>query len=114
MRSTPRPVFRSNLEAMSRSPLSQPTDRRDSSARDLALDLARPYRGWFAVILLAMLVEAAVGLAAPWPLKVVLDYAIEHRPLPHWAAQVLGPGLASNGTGIAAAVRSEEHTSELQ
>jgi hypothetical protein len=31
--------------------------------------LARPYRGSLIVILIAMLVETAMGLAGPWPSK---------------------------------------------
>src|ERR1043166_2403496 len=84
----------------------------------LVFDLARPYRGWFVIILLAMLVEAAAGLAAPWPLKIVIDYAVGHQSAPHWLARLLGPGLAADGTALAAAaavsLRSEEDTSELQ
>ena len=69
----------------------------------LVFDLARPYRGWFVIILLAMLVEAATGLAAPWPLKIVIDYAVGHQSAPHWLARLLGPGLAADGTALAAA-----------
>src|ERR1041385_6090486 len=64
----------------------------------LVFDLARPYRGWFVIILLAMLVEAATGLPAPWPLKIVIDYAVVHQSVPHWLARLLGPGLAADGT----------------
>jgi ABC-type multidrug transport system fused ATPase/permease subunit len=69
----------------------------------LVFDLARPYRGWFVIILLAMLVEAATGLAGPWPLKIVIDYAVGHQSVPHWLAALLGPGLATDGTALAAA-----------
>jgi ABC-type multidrug transport system fused ATPase/permease subunit len=69
----------------------------------LVFDLARPYRGWFVTILLAMLVEAATGLGAPWPLKMVIDYAVGHQPAPHWLARLLGPWLATDGAAVAAA-----------
>ncbi len=39
----------------------------------LVFELGRPYRGWFVIILLATLVEAAAGLAGPWPLKIVIQ-----------------------------------------
>jgi ABC-type multidrug transport system fused ATPase/permease subunit len=78
------------------------SDRPTGTAR-LVFDLARPYRGWFVTILLAMLVEAATGLAGPWPLKIVIDYAVGHQPVPHWFAVVLGPGLAGDGAAVAAA-----------
>ena len=41
----------------------------------LVLMLLRPYRGWLAIVFIAMLVEIATSLAAPWPLKLVLDDA---------------------------------------
>jgi len=69
----------------------------------LVFDLARPYRGWFVIILLAMLVEAATGLAGPWPLKIVIDYAVGHQPVPHWVIRLLGPGLAADGMALGAA-----------
>ena len=68
----------------------------------LVFDLGRPYRGWFVIILLAMLVEAATGLAGPWPLKIVIDYAIGHQAVPQWIVHLLGP-VAADGTGLAAA-----------
>src|SRR5262245_21272924 len=38
--------------------------------------LLRPYRGgWLTIVLLAALVETAMSLAAPWPLKVILRSA---------------------------------------
>jgi subfamily B ATP-binding cassette protein MsbA len=56
-----------------------------------ALTLVRPYRGWVALVLLAMLIETATILAAPWPLKVVLDSVFDSRPLPGFLAW-LTPG----------------------
>ena len=69
----------------------------------LVLKLARPYRGWFVIILLAMLVETATSLAGPWPLKIVIDYAIGHDPVPDWVVRLFGPTLAANGMALAAA-----------
>jgi ABC-type multidrug transport system fused ATPase/permease subunit len=78
-------------------------ERSPKGTARLVLELGRPYRGWFAVILLAMLVEAAAGLAGPWPLKIVIDYAVGHQPVPHWVVGLLGPGLAADGVAVAAA-----------
>ncbi|MFO0874515.1 MAG: ABC transporter transmembrane domain-containing protein [Phycisphaerales bacterium] len=50
----------------------------------LVLELLRPYRGWLVVILLAMLVETAMSLAAPWPLKLVLDSVLGDHAPPRW------------------------------
>jgi ABC-type multidrug transport system fused ATPase/permease subunit len=47
-------------------------------------ELLRPYRGWLAIILLATAVETAMGLAAPWPLKIVLDNVIGGDQPPGW------------------------------
>jgi ABC-type multidrug transport system fused ATPase/permease subunit len=52
----------------------------------LVIDLLRPYRGWLAIVFAAMLVEIAAGLAAPWPLKLVIDDALGNHHLPHWLA----------------------------
>ncbi|HKE89678.1 MAG TPA: ABC transporter ATP-binding protein [Gemmatimonadales bacterium] len=79
-----------------------PAARSPTMAR-LVVDLARPYRGWFVIILLAMLVEAATVLAGPWPLKMVIDYGVGHQPVPHWIAQLLGPRFAADGIALAGA-----------
>jgi ABC-type multidrug transport system fused ATPase/permease subunit len=50
----------------------------------LVIDLLRPYRGWLAIVFVAMLVEIGTGLAAPWPLKLVIDDALGNHHLPHW------------------------------
>src|ERR1700682_6114500 len=39
----------------------------------LIRSLIRPYRGTLAIVLMAMLVQTATSVAAPWPLKIVLD-----------------------------------------
>jgi ABC-type multidrug transport system fused ATPase/permease subunit len=50
----------------------------------LLRDLLRPRRRALAVILASVLVQMAMGLAAPWPLKVILDNVVgSHRP-PQW------------------------------
>src|SRR5580658_7033849 len=50
----------------------------------LIRNLVRPYRGGLAVVLAAMLLETLMSLAAPWPLKVVLDNVVTGKHLPHW------------------------------
>ncbi len=52
-----------------------------------AIGLSRPYRRLVLIILFAMVTEALIGLAAPWPLKIIIDNVIGHHPLPpvlHW------------------------------
>ncbi len=56
----------------------------------LILTLIRPYRGVIAIIISAMLVQTAMSLAAPWPLKIILDnVVITKNPLPHWMTDLL-------------------------
>jgi ABC-type multidrug transport system fused ATPase/permease subunit len=57
--------------------------------------LVRPYRGTLAVILSAMVVQTAMSVAGPWPLKVVLDNVIGSHKLPHWLDDLLHPLLGS-------------------
>jgi ABC-type multidrug transport system fused ATPase/permease subunit len=66
-------------------------------------DLLRPRRRPLAVILAAMLVQTAMSLAAPWPLKIVIDLVIgSHRQL-FWINWVLNALGANNKTRIAEA-----------
>ncbi len=52
----------------------------------LIRELLRPYRGSLIIILLAMLVQSTMTLAAPWPLKVILDNVVgDHKPDPWFA-----------------------------
>jgi len=60
---------------------------RNTSFRSLilwAISLAKPYRKMVVIILLAMLLEAVISLAMPWPLKIIIDNVVGHHPLPHW------------------------------
>ncbi len=69
-------------------------------------ELLRPYRGWLAIILLATAVETAMGLAAPWPLKIVLDNVIGGDPPPGWLRQIANwlPGDGVMQTAAFAAI----------
>ena len=49
-----------------------------------AISLAKPYRKMVVIILVAMLLQALIGLATPWPLKIIIDNVVGHHPLPHW------------------------------
>ncbi len=57
----------------------------------LIRELVRPYRGTLLVILLAMLVETAMSLATPWPLKVILDNVVSHHKMSPWLERLLHP-----------------------
>lgn len=47
-----------------------------------AISLSRPYRKLVLIILIAMVVETMIGLALPWPLKIIIDNVVGHHPLP--------------------------------
>ncbi len=66
---------------------SAPNPARPAVAKGrLIRQLLRPYRGWLVIILVAMLVQTAMSLAAPWPLKIILDNVVgTHKP-PEWLA----------------------------
>lgn len=61
----------------------------------LIRELVRPYRIALSLVFIAMLVQTAATLAAPWPLKVILDSVVDHRPLPHWLAHAVEPFMAN-------------------
>ena len=72
----------------------------------LIRDLIRPYRGTLAIVLFAMLVETAMSLVGPWPLKIVIDNVIGEHKLPRTLNEMLGPGLRHDPlrlAGLAAA-----------
>src|SRR5260370_2041172 len=52
--------------------------------------LIQPYRFFLLVVLLAMLLETAVSLAEPWPLKIILDNVVGTRHLPGCLAHLIG------------------------
>ncbi len=48
------------------------------------LELVHPYRKWLIVVFLAMLIETAMSIAAPWPLKIIIDNAVGKHKLPEF------------------------------
>src|ERR1700761_8652029 len=73
----------------------------------LVMDLLRPYRRWLVIVFAAMIVEIAMGLAAPWPLKLVIDDALGNHHLPHWLAwahEYAGFGKHTLGVALFAGV----------
>jgi ABC-type multidrug transport system fused ATPase/permease subunit len=55
-----------------------------------ALRLVRPYWKWLLIVISALLVDTAMSLASPWPLKIVLDSVFDTQPLPAAAAWLIG------------------------
>jgi ABC-type multidrug transport system fused ATPase/permease subunit len=77
----------------------------DSPARSkvrLVREVLGPYRGWIVIILLAMLVETAMSLAAPWPLKVILDNVVGSHKAPEWLDSVRNSLVGDNKLALAA------------
>ena len=54
------------------------------------IHLLRPHWKALTLALLAVVGETATDLAEPWPLKIVLDNLLQHKPLPGWLNGVLG------------------------
>ncbi len=65
------------------------------------LELVRPYHGWLLIVFAAMMVEIAMSLAAPWPLKLVLDDALGNHHLPAWAVWAHDMGIGRHTMGVA-------------
>jgi len=55
-----------------------------------AMRLVRPYVKWLFIVGAAMVVEMAMGLASPWPLKIVLDSVFDVKPMPAAFAWLAG------------------------
>jgi len=69
----------------------------------LIAGLLRPYQGRLAIVLLATAIETAMGLAAPWPLKIVLDDVIGAHEPPAWLRDFANWMPGDGGMRIAAA-----------
>jgi ABC-type multidrug transport system fused ATPase/permease subunit len=63
----------------------------------LIQNLIRPYRGTLLIILIAMLVQTAMSVAGPWPLKIILDNVVGTHKLSPEMTHLLGPLLRGEG-----------------
>jgi ABC-type multidrug transport system fused ATPase/permease subunit len=59
-------------------------DRKPPTARPLLGELLRPRQRTLAAIVAAMAVQMAASLAAPWPLKIIIDNVVGNRRPPQW------------------------------
>ena len=62
---------------------------------NLIRQLVRPYRGTLFIILIAMVVETVMSLAAPWPLKVIIDNVAGGHRLSLWLRDMLGAAIGN-------------------
>jgi ABC-type multidrug transport system fused ATPase/permease subunit len=90
-----------NATANSASAVKHPAPMQDKQLTRLVLQLLRPYHAWLLIVFAAMLVEIAMSLAAPWPLKLVLDDALGHHKLPDMLAWAHDYGFERNTVGVA-------------
>ena len=65
-----------------------------------AIRIVRPYYKPLAIVVAAMIVETFMGLAAPWPLKLVLDCVIGSHPPPAWFSGSLGSILGGGKNAV--------------
>jgi ABC-type multidrug transport system fused ATPase/permease subunit len=65
-------------------PAMRQADKMHADKMRLVRALLAPYGGWLGVILGAMIVQTAASLAAPWPLKVILDHVVGSHKAPDW------------------------------
>jgi len=55
----------------------------------LLRELLRPHRVILTVLLVLILVQMAMSLAVPWPLKIILDNVVGDHPPPQWISWLL-------------------------
>jgi ABC-type multidrug transport system fused ATPase/permease subunit len=89
-------------ETAGSTPLTPGGRRQAQGLAPLVFELIRPYRGWLVIVLAAMLVETVMSLAAPWPLKIIIDNVVDGHKLPHWMAWTSHLLPSENKMGLAA------------
>ena len=62
----------------------------------LIRQLIRPYRWTLVVVLVAMFVETLMALAAPWPLKIILDNVVGSHHLPKFLDRMLASSFGQS------------------
>jgi ABC-type multidrug transport system fused ATPase/permease subunit len=62
----------------------------------LIRQLIRPYRWTLVVVLVAMFVETLMALAAPWPLKIILDNVVGSHHLPKFIDRLLASSFGQS------------------
>jgi ABC-type multidrug transport system fused ATPase/permease subunit len=65
------------------------------------LRLAAPYRLLLVIIFIAMILETLMSLAAPWPLKIVIDNVVGKHSLPEYLTWLRDFSLGENTMGLA-------------
>ncbi len=73
------------------------------SLTSLIFELIKPYKKWLFVIFAAMLLETAMSLLGPWPLKIIIDNVVGHHPLPEWLHWIKDLPFEDNKMALAGA-----------
>ena len=73
------------------------------SLASLVFELIKPYNKWLWVIFAAMLLETAMSLLGPWPLKIVIDNVVGHHALPGWLSWIKDLPFEDNRMALAGA-----------
>jgi ATP-binding cassette, subfamily B, bacterial len=60
----------------------------------------RPHWKAISVAFVAVLFEGAANLFDPWPIKIVLDYALGSRDMPGWLARLIGLGFGDGRLAV--------------
>jgi ATP-binding cassette, subfamily B, bacterial len=66
------------------------------------MQLVQPYRKWLIIVLVAMIIETAMSIAAPWPLKVILDNVVGKHKLPEFLTWLRDFSSGEQSMGLAA------------
>src|SRR5215831_5005986 len=62
--------------------------------------LLRPHWRTIALAFAAVLGEIAADLLEPWPLKMVIDYVLQGKHMPHWLAVAISKITGNNSFAI--------------
>ena len=81
--------------------LPKPSGQRGKGMTRLVLELVRPYRGWLIVVFAAMLIETAMSIAAPWPLKIIIDNVVGKHKLPEFLVWLRDFSFGENTLALA-------------
>ena len=73
------------------------------SLYNLVTELVKPYRKWLVIVFLAMLLETAASLAAPWPLKIIIDNVVGNHKLPEYLSWLRDLSFGEQTMGLATA-----------
>ena len=82
-------------------PAAGPPDIGSREMFALIRELVRPYMKGLVIVFIAMLVETAMSLASPWPLKVVIDSVLGSHPLPEWLRGLKDISVGDSKAGLA-------------